>query len=367
VYECIDFTLPCPSIFDRKKQLVDATCQRVARGMVEQVLEHQDPFIVTVTHSGSDRVHGTREPLRTITTAKRGEMMVAMPSLVQMGYGERPGQAPRVLDLRAPLGTVVAGGLKHAQVAAFLAQFNGGKNTTAAHDLRKAMSTLQTRGTQQQLVSATLVTNNWNNPPTDLRGPAPVVTTGGLQMLTTAHLAHLRNNCHSRDVRDPLHTISAAGQHHAMIESTLASGLSPEHEAGALRVASFLIRYYSNGGQWGHMRDPLAAVTTKDRIALVTVWICGSPWVIVDIGLRMLVPRELFLAMGFSPGFIIDRGRYQLPGGGTEERPFTKTTQVRLCGNAVSPPPAEALIMANAPELSRYDLRERPQLMEAIA
>ncbi|HWA07956.1 MAG TPA: DNA cytosine methyltransferase [Opitutaceae bacterium] len=327
VWEVLDFTRPCPSIFNRPKPLAEATHRRIAKGIVQFVLEHADPFIVPVTHTGSDRVHSVRDPLRTITTAKRGELMLSMPTLIQMGYGERPGQKPRVLDLKKPLGTVVGGGLKHAACAAFLAQFNAGKNTTAGHDARKPLSTTSVRGTQQQLC--------------------------------TAHLAHLRGNCDGRDVRDPLKTISANGQHHAVVECTLA----PEQEAGALRVAAFLMRYYSNGGQWGDLRKPLSSVTTKDRLALVTVTIEGTAWVIVDIGLRMLFPDELFLAMGFSPEFIIDRGLYELADGTLEERKFSKTTQVRLCGNAVSPPPAEALILANAPELSIYHQGERAEVM----
>lgn len=329
VWEVLDFSLTCPSIFTRRHPLVENTCRRIARGIVDFVLEHADPFIIPVTHSGgNNRVHSVRDPLRTITTAQRGELALAVPSLVQTGYGERKGQSPRTQDIRKPLGTVV-GTNKHALCSAFMAQFNAGKNKTAGHDLRKPLSTTSQRGTQQQLC--------------------------------TAHLAHFRNNCHGRDVRDPLMTISAEGQHHGLVECTLAR----EEEAGALQVAAFLMRYYSNGGQWGGLRNPLASVTTKDRLALVTVTIQGRSWVIVDIGLRMLVPKELFGAMGFLPSFIIDRGWYELPDGSIEERALSKTTQVRLCGNAVSPPPAEALILANAPELSWHaSVRNR---MEVVA
>lgn len=330
IWEVLDFSLTCPSIFERPRPLVEATCRRIAKGVVELVLNHPDPFIIPVTHSGSDRVHGVREPLRTVTTAHRGELALIAPSLVQVSYGERPGQSPRVMEVTKPLGVTPAGGNKHALCSAFLAQFNGGNNTTAGHDARKSLSTTSVSGSQQQIV--------------------------------TAHLAHFRNNCAGRDARDPLMTASAQGQHHGVIQCTL----QPEEEAGALRVAAFLMRYYSSGGQWGDLRNPLAAVTTKDRMALVTVTLEGRAWVVVDIGLRMLVPRELFNAMGFAPGFIIDRGLYELPDGTLETRAFSKTTQVRLCGNAVSPPPAEAIIAANAPELSRYFVGERGQL-EAVA
>ena len=120
--------------------------------------------------------------------------------------------------------------------------------------------------------------------------------------------------------------------------------LSPEHEAGALRVAAFLMRYYGEGGQWGNLNDPLSTITTKDRIALVTVTIQGTPFVIVDIGLRMLTPPELYSAQGFPRGYMIHRGH--------DGRVFSKAAQVRMCGNSVSPPPATALIRALVPELA---------------
>lgn len=287
VWEVLDFSIACPSIFSRKIPLVESTCRRIAKGIMQFVINCADPFIIPITHHGSDRVYSVRDPLVTVTTAHRGELAFVAPSLVQVGYGERPGQTPRVMDARAPLGVVVAGGTKHALCAAFMAQFNAGKNNTVGHDVRKPLSTTSVRGTQQQLVEANLVEY----------------------------------------------------------------ALAPEEEVGALRVAAFLLRYYSQGGQWGNLRDPLAAVTTKDRIALVTVTIGGQQRVISDIGLRMLVPVELFLAMGFDRSFVIDRGH--------DGRKFSKTTQVRLCGNAVSPPPAEAIIHANAPELSIWNFGER--------
>jgi DNA (cytosine-5)-methyltransferase 1 len=115
--------------------------------------------------------------------------------------------------------------------------------------------------------------------------------------------------------------------------------LSPEAEAGALRTAAFLIRYYGQGGQLGDLHEPMSTSTTKDRLALVTVWLRGEPYVIVDIQLRMLTPRELYNANGFAPTYRIDRGH--------DGRVFSKSTQVRMCGNAVPPPLGRAVIQAN--------------------
>lgn len=262
--ECIDFTLPTRSIFDRPKPLADATCRRVAHGMKKFVLDSGDPFIVPIANWSRESVDSVHDPIRTITAWPRGgSLSVVTPLLVQTGYGERAGQAPRALDIEQPLGTAVAGAAKHALVTAFVEQANGFGNALPAHSLDGPLSTIMTKGANQRLV--------------------------------TAHLAHLRGNCDARPLDEPLRTVSAGGQHHGLVEYHLA----PEAEAGALRCAAFLIRYYGEGGQWGDLREPMHTITTKDRLALVTVWIRGEPWVVVDICLRMLVPRELANATGF--------------------------------------------------------------------
>jgi DNA (cytosine-5)-methyltransferase 1 len=338
IHTCLDFSIKSQSIFGRDKPLVDATLRRVARGLKKFVLDDPNPFIVEgarysvadaqvrdgggnviaptivpITHGGGDRFHDAREPLRAITTAHRGEFMLATHTMVQVGYGERSGQAPRALDVRQPMGTAPAGGNKFALVSAFVEQANGGFYDGCGASANDPLSTSTTRGTQQRLV--------------------------------TAHLAHLRNNCDARGLRDPIPTISAGGQHHALVEYHL----SPQAEAGALRCAAFLIQYYSEGGQWGDLRDPCAAITTRDRLALVTVWIKGDPYVIVDICLRMLVPRELALAMSFPPDYDIETGH--------DGRKFTKTQQVFMIGNAVPPELQRVVTAANYCEMPEPALR----------
>lgn len=206
-----------------------------------------------------------------------------------------------VLDAAEPfIAPTITTGDHHALVTAFLEQANTG---VVGHDAREPLSTLTGRCTQQRVV--------------------------------TAHMAKLRGTSHAADVSAPLGTISAGGEHHALIECTL----SPEAEAGALRVAAFLIRYYGEGGQWGDLRDPLDTITTRDRLALVTVHLRGVPYVIVDIGLRMLRPPELYRAQGFPPEYVIDRT--------ADGRAINNTRAVRMVGNSVSPPPLAALARAN--------------------
>ncbi len=352
--DCIDWSIPCPSIFERAKPLAHATLRRIARGIQRFVLDSADPFIVNMAHGG--KLEDVTEPISTIATEKGGCRAVVAPSLVQVshgegkpggvqrwgsgvrdaqeplgtatasggggyalmaaslvqtGYGEREGQAPRSLDITDPLGTVVGTG-KHAEACAYLMQANGGFNETPGHDLRRPTSTITNSGSQQQLVAA--------------------------------HLAQLSQHCDGRDAAEPLRTIMAGGEHHAAVACTL----SAEHEAGALRVAAFLTTYYGNG-QECDPRDPMNTVTTRDRLALVTVVLKGTPYLIVDIGLRMLTPRELYRAQGFPPEYQIEVGH--------DGRRFPKSAQVRMVGNSVSPPPAAALIAANCGDLRIEPIR----------
>jgi len=319
--ECIDWSIKGTSIFNRKKPLAEATMHRIAYGMRKFVLESDDPYIVEnvahaftpVTHT-RDIAYDVADSMRTITTAKGGETALMSAYLVQMGYGERDGQAPRVLDPGLPLGTVTAGGNKFGIGTAFMVQANGGFNTTPARDLRDGMSTVTTSGSQQQLV--------------------------------TAHLTTLRHHSTGRDLREPIATVAAGGEHHALVQYEL----SQDDEAGALRCAAFLMRYHANGGQWADLRDPMTTVTTHDRLALVTVWLKGEPWVIVDITLRMLVPRELYNAQDFPPGYVIDRT--------ASGKPLTKTAQVRMAGNSVSPLPMRLIVAANYSEAANGKARK---------
>lgn len=140
--EIIDWSVPCPSIFDRARPLAEATQRRIATGLRRYVLETASPFIVPVTHPRDARVHGLDEPLRTVTAANRGELALVAPTLVQTGYGERDGQTPRALDIGKPLGTVVAGGAKHALVAAWLVKHYGG---VVGHEVGRPIGTVTTQ------------------------------------------------------------------------------------------------------------------------------------------------------------------------------------------------------------------------------
>lgn len=406
--ECIDWSVPCPSIFVRKKPLAENTLKRIARGIQRFVIDSPSPFIVkcnhttthgkydcfrgqpldeplqtitkthgyaiavphltkfrtgatgqevtepvpTVTAGTSDRPggnghalgmvqaelapflagnggseyqakprpldkpihtilkesracvvapviarqfgasigHRADEPSATIKAGGGGKSQLVTPTLIQMGYGERPGQDPRVLQLNNPLGTVTAGGNKFAAVSAFLAKNYGG---------------------------------NYTGPGVALDEPAHTVTTTDHHALVSSHLVKLRGTCRDGQTTDqPMPTITAGGLHVGEVETLLVSGDYSEERAQ--QALAFLRQYCG-----------------PECDGLVTIG--GVVYRIVDIGMRMLQPAELYRAQGFPDWYIIDRDY-------TGQR-YAKDKQVARCGNAVPPPFAEALVRANLPEL----------------
>lgn len=384
----IDWSIPCPSIFGRKRPLAEATQARIVRGIKRFVLEAAEPFIVHATHGGERRPHGIGEPMPTITAANRGEMMIVSPTivqcanasangvasggdplgtitawprggshavvapmLVQAAHGEgKPGGAQRwgagVRPADEPAGTITASGSGgYALAAASLVKFRGTSDGAhAGHPMPTITSgagAARPAGAAHAMgvMAAFLEQANggfYQGAGSAVDEPMPTICANGShQRLTTAHLVTLRRNLDGQTTTEPLSTICAGATHHGVIECVL----SPEQEAGALRVAAFLMRYYGTGGQHGDLGEPLATITTKDRLALVTVRLSGVPYVIVDIGLRMLKPHELFRAQGFPASYIIDRTQ--------DGRQVSNSRAVAMVGNSVSPPPLVAILEAN--------------------
>ena len=240
--ECIDWSLPCPSIFDRARPLAEATLRRIGRGLGRYVLEAAQPFIVHIAHG-----------------------------------------------LHKPLGTAVAGAGKHALVAAFLAKHYGG---VVGQALPQPLGTV-TSVDHHSLVTAHLTKFRSGSTGSGLDEPMHTVTAGGdaarpgtgnVMGLVASHLVKLRGTSTGSATTEPVPTISAQGTHLA-------------------EVRAFLVKFYSSGGQHAHLRDPMPTLPTHDRIGLVTV--AGIEYAIVDIGLRMLQPHELAAAQGFPPGYLL--------------------------------------------------------------
>jgi DNA (cytosine-5)-methyltransferase 1 len=330
--EVIDWSLPCHSIFltreearavGVKRPLAPATMARIAKGVKRYVLDAAKPFIVNLTHHGGERTESIDDPFMTVTGAHRGEKAIITPTLIQTGYGEREGQQPRVPGLEKPIGTVVAGGIKHALVAPHLMTMRNAQKPFNEAD--KPTHTITSSGAHLHLVGAFLAKhfggpNGIQTPGSDLRQPVSTVTAQDHHALVAAHLNHQYSSGSGEgDPTKPARTVTADGNHAAL-------------------VAAFMQKYYGTD-QAPELEEPIHTATTKHRFGLVTVNIEGEPYVITDIGMRMLTPRELFRAQGFPDSYRIDTD--------VNGKPISKTDQVRMCGNSVCPPMAEALVRAN--------------------
>ena len=372
--ECIDWTLPCPSIFERAKPLAENTLRRIARGIKKYVLDARQPFIVPLTHQGDARTHGLDDPMPTVTGAHRGEHALACPLLARIGqtggngayvdgvdepvttvttkaehllvtpfmaglahgdHAERPGSRTRAVN--DPVGTIHASGGNHALVSPTLIQTGYGERPGQAPrvpGLEKPLGTVVAGGAKHALVAAFMAQHNGGDyvqPGRRADAPLSTLTNRGTQQQLVA--AVLSNQYSSNtaggqgDASKPVRTITARGTHQALVHA-------------------FLMRFYSEGGQWSTPADPMATVTCKDRMAVVQV--NGEPHVIADIGMRMLQPRELFRAQGFPDTYVIDRT--------ADGTPLTKTDQVSMCGNSVCPPLAAAIVRAQFADVERQRL-----------
>lgn len=435
--ECIDWSLPCPSIFSRKKPLAENTMRRIARGIQRFVIDNPTPFIVKCNHTssktrydafrgqgmdaplqtitkktgyavviphltkfrtgatgqevtdpmptvtagtsvrpggnghalgmveaaltpftvgaggpkysakprsvdqpmntvvntnhscliapviarqfGASVGHAVDQPAGTVTAGGGGKSQLVCPTLIQMGYGERVGQSPRVLDIHKPVGTVTAGGNKFAIASAFLAKHFGGNYTGPGASLDGPAHTVTTTD-HHALVTAQLLVNNTGHPGGAVDQPAHTVTTGNHHAVVTSNLVKLRGTCKDGQRTDqPMPTITAGGQHVGEVRTCLA--VDDYDEARAALAAEFLRQHGMSE----------------------FVLIDGVTYRIVDIGMRMLQPKELYAAQGFPAWYIIDQDY--------RGNKYAKDKQVARCGNAVPPPFAEALVRANLPEL----------------
>lgn len=322
--ECIDWSIPCPSIFERKRPLVENTLRRIARGIQRYVIDAPEPYIVPMTHHGQRRNHSLREPFKTVTAAHRGELALVAPSLTEHANGTHQ----RTFSVNEPLRTQVAqikGGHFALQVAALLKHYGGVVGTRV--DVPTGTITTQDH---HSLAAAHMIrhfgesTGSAANDPTGTVMPHGKGKTG----LVASNLVKLKGTCRDGQRTDaPAPTICSGGTHIA-------------------EVRAFLLKYYG-ADQDPRLTEPLHTVTTKDRFGIVTVK--GQLYQIIDIGMRMLAPRELYRAQGFPDSHIITYGMDVCEKTGLSFAvKFTLTEQVRFCGNSVSPYCAAAIVSANA-------------------
>lgn len=367
-YTQLDFSLPCPSIFDTSEEikekygiravrpLAPKTMERIARGLKKFVLENPEPFIIQCNHGGERRPNDIREPMPTIT-GKHGYGIVE-PYMVQIG--QTGFATDRSKDVRDPLTTIVSKN-EHCLIEPKLAPYMGTNTTNhPGGSCEDPLHTITT-GNQQCLISPTLIQYHSETAQGEVRGqsikdpimtvdssnryglvtsllhkyydggykgagesvekPLPTVPALDHNSVVTANLIQMNNHCDGRDIREPIPTITAGDGHFG-------------------EVRAFLVKYYGQGtGQ--DIKEPLDTVTSRDRFGLVTIE--GIDYQIVDIGLRMLEPRELYGCQGFPDDYIID---HDYTG-----KTYPSSEQVRRCGNAVCPPIPAALVRANLLEL----------------
>lgn len=382
--EIIDWSIPCSSIFDRVKPLVDKTQARLARGVVKFVIEAARPFIISTRHAeslaapmivkvksysgGGNNAMAADEPLRTITASKRGEFAVAVPYLVRRSNGERVGQAPRIEDISKPLTTVVAQGQKQALCIAFLAKHYSDRPTggwAGGQAMDKAIGTI-TAQDHHSVVAANLIRYNGDQPGAervaDVDGPIGTLDTSNRYAVVASNLikfrgtsaAHIAASAH--DLEQPVPTVAAQGTHLAVSATFLVryNGQSCAQPVDApIGTLDTRDRYGSAEVELSQAEIPKSAHQVYDLLVrhgydgsyldhenrLVWVEIGPDRYVITNIGMRMLVAPELFAAQSFRPDYIID------PIGPRGKR-LTKTEQIRACGNSVPPALAEAVVRA---------------------
>ncbi len=333
-YTQIDFSLPCPSIFDTAEEikekygiravrpLASKTMERIARGLKKFVLENTEPFIVQVNHSGSSSNYCSSmdDPLRVITS-KHG-FGVVDPVLVPYISVNRENHFGS--SMKEPIHAVVSNN-QHMLMIPTLIQYHSETSENGTRGQQVADPVMTIGGSNRYgLVTSFLhqyYDGGYKGYGKHAKAPLPTITAIDHNSLCAAALVQMNNHCDGRDIKQPLPTITAGDGHFG-------------------EVRAFLIKYYGQGiGQ--EVKEPLDTVPTHDRFGLVTIQ--GVDYQIVDIGLRMLEPKELYGCQGFPEDYIID---HDYTG-----KAYPRSEQVKRCGNAVCPPIPAALVRANLPEL----------------
>lgn len=331
-YTQLDFSMPCPSIFDTSKEikekygiravrpLAQKTMDRIARGLKKFVLDNPEPFIIQCNHGGERRQNDIKEPLPTIT-GKHGYGIVE-PKIVpymRTNTTNHPGG-----NCKNPIHTITTGN-QQCLISPTLIQYYSetSKDEVRSQSIEDPIMTVD-GSNRYGLVTSFLhkyYDGGYTGAGDTVENPLPTVTSWDHNSLCAVNLIQMNNHCDGRDVKEPIPTITAGDGHFG-------------------EVRAFLIKYYGQGtGQ--DVKEPLDTVTSRDRFGLVTI--NGTDYKIVDIGLRMLEPKELYGCQGFPDDYIIDRDY--------TGKKYPRSEQVRRCGNAVCPPIPAALVKANLPEL----------------
>lgn len=338
--ECIDWSIPCPSIFGRKKPLAVNTLRRIARGLDKFVIRNPQPFIMS--NNTGNAPHSVNEPLATVTTGNRN--FLTAPSLAQYHSEQSKGEV-RGQKINKAIMTV-DGSNRYALNTAFLSKYFSGKQQ-AGVGLNEPVPTV-TAIDHNALVTGSIVKyysgeDNYS----DINDPLHTVTVKDRHGLAVSHLGVFRKNADGKDLREPMPTLTTSAGHMAQVKTYF------EKIDGAQDL-----------GHWREVRELLnsyAGYAIKDDEILLFE-INGVKYFISDIGLRMLKAHELMLAQGFPPDYIIDIEPYI-------GKPYSEAKQIARLGNAVCPPVATALIRANCADMAvcKRPIKTMAQLNKILA
>ncbi len=392
-HSIIEWKQPMYSIFASKQEikeqfgvnvvrpLKENTLRRIIRGVDKFTIKSGDPFLIPVGYGEkkgqAPRVHDINQPLPTVVGSVKHHIVKA--ELAPVVFTNTNGSIGAPVD--QPIPTIRTGGgggllMSAAQVAPFIAQQ---KFQNGAQDIEHPLSTITAVGSHE-LIGANLI--QYHTEQTEnMRGQGlsdPVQTVDGSNRygLAAVHLTQYFSGDHYHDPRDPLHTVTTmiregvVGSHIAEfkgqdlgqdVNRPLRTGTT---SAGQFAVIGTRIEQYKPGtdlGFWPQIRALLNQYCgyelKEDQVLLLTI--NGVEHYIRDIFMRMLIPRELYAAMGFPKDYIIDRCK--------DGTPYTKTKQVARCGNAVCPQMAEAVVRANLPEWCDGTYGTMAELMEDMA
>lgn len=346
--EIIDWSLPCPSVFASKAQIMERyglkavrplaknTMRRIIRGVDKFTIRSGKPFIVQQKFQNA--AQNIEKPLTTVTAVGSHELCrpLLAPALIQ--YHTEQTENVRTSGLGTPINTVDASNRYGLTCANLVEYYTGGR-------------------------------------PLDVQDPMHTVTSHDREAVVAAHIAKYYGGVVGEKVGEPLPTVTAI-DHNAVCAAYVVKfkgdevGTQPtgplhtQTSSGVFAVCRTHLEKIRSGdelGYWPLIRDLLnefcGYTLAEDEVTLLEIG--GTLYYIADIGLRMLSPRELYNAMGFPPDYIIDRD-YQ----GHE---YGRTKQVARCGNAVCPPVASALVRANLPEWCGVSITTMAQLMDCVA
>lgn len=353
--EIIDWSLPCPSVFDTKadimgkyglkavRPLAKNTMRRIIRGVDKFTIRSGKPFIVECNHSGGGHIAPVGDAYKTITAKHTGGIVA--PSLIQ--YHTEQTESVRASGLGAPINTVDASNRYGLTCANLVEYYTGGRPL----DITDAMHTV-TSHDREAVVAAHIAKYYGGVVGEKVGEPLPTVTAIDHNAVCAAHVVKFKGDDVGTSPAEPLPTVTAsAGKKRACSGGTFA--VCKTHLAK--------MRSGDNLGHWPEIRTLLnefcGYTLAEDEVPLLEI--SGALYYIADIGLRMLSPRELYNAMGFPPDYIIDRDY--------EGNEYKKSAQVARCGNAVCPPMATALVRANLPEWCGAEITTMAQLTDCVA